>query len=143
MAQHFNPPDVWQPFGAFSMGVAHGAGRIVRLKGQVALDPAGNIVGAGDMPAQLGQVLENIRQTLAHVGGRMEDIVSLVQHTTDIEAFMACGEVRQTYFAPPYPVTTTVEVKRLFDPSLLIEITATAEIPEARFVAPSKGVDER
>ncbi|RVU39428.1 RidA family protein [Hwanghaeella grinnelliae] len=137
MAEYFNPPAVWQPFGAFSMGVVHGAGHVVRLKGQVALDPAGNVVGAEDMPAQLGQTLENIRQTLAYVGGRMEDIVSLVQHTTDIEAFMACGEIRQAYFSPPYPVTTTVEVNRLYDQNLMIEITATAEIPEDRFISPS------
>ena len=41
MINSFNPPDVWQPFGAFSMGVVQGDGQVVHLKGQVALDPAG------------------------------------------------------------------------------------------------------
>jgi enamine deaminase RidA (YjgF/YER057c/UK114 family) len=113
MIDSFNPPDVWSPFGAFSMGVVQGDGQVVYLKGQVALDRDGNVVGRGDMPAQVRQVLENIRAVLAHVGGAMGDIVSLTQYVTDIEAFMAAGAVRQEFFAAPFPVTTTVEVSRL------------------------------
>lgn len=138
MAQHFNPPGVWQPFGAFSMAVAQGEGQILHLKGQVALDRQGRVVGAGDMAAQLRQVLENIRTVLAHVGGRPGDVISLTHYTTDIEAFMACGPIRAEVFAEPYPVTTTVEVRRLYRPELLIEITATAEIPRERFRDPAE-----
>ena len=137
MAQHFNPSDVWQPFGAFSMGVVLGEGRIIQLKGQVALDRDGNLVGRGDLPAQLRQTLDNIAAMLAAVGGQMGDIFALTQFTTDIEAFMACGEIRQGYFSPPYPATTTVEVSRLYDPDLLVEITAQAEIPLDRFHPPA------
>ncbi len=136
MAKSFNPPGVWAPFGAFSMGVVQGQGQTVYLKGQVALDPEGKVVGRGDMPAQLRQVLENIQAVLAHVGGTMADIVSLTQYVTDIEAFMASGAIRQTFFAEPYPVTTTVEVSRLYDPDLMVEITAIAEVPRDRFRAP-------
>lgn len=136
MPQRFNPPEVWQPFGAFAMGVVQGEGRVVHLKGQVALDRDGEVVGAGDMAAQVRQVLENIRAVLAHVGGEMGDVISLTQYTTDIEAFMGCGPIRAAYFAEPYPVTTTVEVRRLYRPELLIEITAVAEIPAERFRAP-------
>lgn len=138
MAQHFNPPGVWQPFGAFSMAVAQGEGQILHLKGQVALDRQGRVVGAGDMAAQLRQVLENIRTVLAHVGGRPGDVISLTHYTTYIEAFMACGPIRAEVFAEPYPVTTTVEVRRLYRPELLIEITATAEIPRERFRDPAE-----
>ena len=133
MPQRFNPPEVWQPFGAFAMGVVQGEGRVVHLKGQVALDPDGVVVGAGDMAAQVRQVLENIGAVLSHVGGDMGDVISLTQYTTDIEAFMGCGPIRSEYFAEPFPVTTTVEVRRLYRPELLIEITAIAEIPVERF----------
>ena len=136
MAQFFNPPDIWQPFGAFSMGAVLGAGRVVHLKGQVALDREGNLVGEGNMGAQVRKTLENIQSVLLGLGGTMGDIVSLFHFTTDIEAFMACGEIRAGFFKPPYPVTTTLEVSRLYDPRLLIEITASAEIPEARFQEP-------
>ncbi len=137
MIDSFNPPDVWQPFGAFSMGVVQGDGQVVHLKGQVALDPAGKIVGKGDMRRQTLQCLENIQKVLAYVGGKMEDIVSLHHYATDIEAFMQTGDIRRHFFAEPYPVTTTLQVSRLYDPDLLIEITAVAEIPHDRFRPPS------
>jgi 2-iminobutanoate/2-iminopropanoate deaminase len=132
----FNPPGVWPPFGPFSMAVVQGDGRIVHLKGQVALDREGRIIGTGDMRAQLCQVLENIREVLASMGGTMGDILSLVHYTTDIEAFMKVGDTRQAFFAAPFPVTTTVQVQRLYDPALMIEITAIAEIPRERFRRP-------
>jgi len=136
MAQMFNPPDVWSPFGAFSMGVVQGDGQIVYLKGQVALDQRGQVVGRQDMKAQVRKVLANIQTMLDHVGGRMGDIVSLTQYVTDMDAFMGAGVVRQEFFTPPFPVTTTVEVSRLYDPDLLVEITAIAEVPRDRFSRP-------
>lgn len=137
MIDSFNPPDVWSPFGAFSMGVVQGEGRTVYLKGQVALDREGRVVGKGDMKAQVAKTLENIQAVLTHVGGEMGDIVSLTQYVTDIEAFMAAGEVRRKYFSAPFPVTTTIEVSRLYDIDLMVEITAIAEIPKARFRHPA------
>lgn len=136
MADFHNPDALWQPFGAFSMMSVQGTGKVVRLKGQVSLDAAGEIVGAGDVRRQVLQVLRNIETALASVGGTMGDIVETIHYTTDIEAFMACGDIRQQFFAPPYPVTTTVEVQRLYHPNLVIEIAATAEIPEDRFHQP-------
>src|SRR5213593_3786598 len=107
MAESFNPPAVWSPFGAFSMAVIQGPGQIVHLKGQVALDQQGHVVGPGDMRAQTRKTLENIEAVLPSVGGRMEDIVSLTHHVTDIEAFMRTGDIRHDFFVAPYPVTTT------------------------------------
>jgi 2-iminobutanoate/2-iminopropanoate deaminase len=136
MALHFNPPGIWQPFGAFSMGVIEGEGRVVHLKGQVALDAGGSIVGRGHMRAQVRKTLENIREVLAGVGGEMRDVISLTQYATDIDAFMGTGDIRKEFFKDPYPVTTTVQVARLYDPDLLIEITAIAEVPSERFRPP-------
>ena len=136
MSTAFNPPDLWQPFGPFSQLQIIGTGKLVHLKGQVALDRDGAIVGPGDMRAQVSQVLENIRTALASIGGEMRDIVSLTQYATDIETFMQAGDIRQAYFSAPFPVTTTIEVRRLYHPDLLIEITAVAEVPLDRFRAP-------
>ncbi|MFP3504539.1 RidA family protein [Burkholderia sp. SIMBA_062] len=133
MAEAVNPPELWAPFGAFSMAVVQGDGRIVHLKGQVALDRDGHVVGAADMRAQVRQTLGNIRDVLAAMGGQMRDVISLVHYATDIDAFMQAGDIRETFFAEPYPVTTTVQVERLYRPDLLIEIAAIAEIPRARF----------
>ncbi len=137
MADSFNPDTVWAPFGAFSHVVIGGPGKVIYLKGQVSLDQSGTIVGPGDMRAQVQQVLSNIQAVLASMNGRMSDIVSLNQFTTDIQTFIQAGDIRQRFFDAPFPVTTTVEVASLFDPNLVIEISGIAEIPIARFEAPA------
>jgi 2-iminobutanoate/2-iminopropanoate deaminase len=136
MAYAVNPPNIWPPFGVFSMAVIQGDGQIVHLKGQVALDAQGQVIGHGDMRAQVRKVLENVRDVLASMGGQMGDVISLVHYTTDIDAFMSTGDIRREFFAEPYPVTTTVQIERLYRPELLIEITAIAEIPRSRFCHP-------
>lgn len=139
MIDAFNPATVWPPFGAFSMGAIQGDGRIVHLKGQVALDRDGRIVGRGDMRAQTRQVLENIAAVLRAVGGRMEDVLSLTHYVTDIRAFAGVGDIRREFFQEPYPVTTTVQVAALYDLDLVIEMSAIAEIPRERFRRASYG----
>jgi 2-iminobutanoate/2-iminopropanoate deaminase len=135
--QAFNPPELWSPFGAFSMAVIQGDGHIVHLKGQISLDRNGQVVGHNDMRAQTRQVLENIRDVLAVVGGQMADVISLVHYATGIDAFMGTGDIRKEFFAAPFPVTTTVQVERLYRPELMIEIAAIAEIPRERFRHPA------
>ena len=134
----FNPDGVWKPFGAFSQAVVQGTGKIVHLKGQVALDREGKVIGEGNMEAQVEKVLENIKAVLNEFGGRMEDVYSLTHHVTDIEGFMKTGHIRAKYFSLPYPVTTTVEVSRLYHPDLLVEITGSAEIPLSRYREPPR-----
>ena len=134
----FDPDNIWKPFGAFSQAVVQGTGKIVHLKGQVSLDKDGEIVGDRDINAQVEKTLENIKTILSGFGGRMEDLYSLTHHVTSIEEFMKTGHIRARYFKPPYPVTTTVEVSRLYHPGLLIEITSSAEIPLERYVEPKR-----
>ncbi|ASL42075.1 Putative aminoacrylate peracid reductase RutC [Burkholderia sp. AD24] len=136
MVDSVNPPEVWSPFGTFSMAVIQGNGQVVHLKGQVSLDRHGKVVGPGDMRAQVRKVLENVRDVLAAMGGQMTDVISLIHFATNIEAFMATADIREEFFVAPYPVTTTVQVERLYRPELMIEITAIAEIPRSRFHHP-------
>jgi 2-iminobutanoate/2-iminopropanoate deaminase len=139
MVQVFNPPELWSPFGAFSMAVIQGDGHIVHLKGQISLDRNGQVVGHNDMRAQTRQVLANIRDVLAAMGGQMGDVMSLVHYATDIDAFMGTADIRKEFFAAPFPVTTTVQVERLYRRELMIEIAAIAEIPRDRFRRPASG----
>ena len=89
------------------------------------------------MRAQVSKVLENIRSVLVSMGGDMSDVASLVHYATDIEQFMSTGDIRRQFFAAPFPVTTTIQVERLYHPDLLVEISAIAEIPRERFHRPS------
>jgi enamine deaminase RidA (YjgF/YER057c/UK114 family) len=136
MVDAVNPAGIWTPFGAFSMAVIQGHGQIVHLKGQVSLDAEGQIVGPGDMRTQVRQVLQNIEAVLASMGGSTSDIVSLVHYATNIDDFMKAGDIRKEFFRPPFPITTTVQVERLYHPDLVIEISAIAEIPRDRFHRP-------
>jgi 2-iminobutanoate/2-iminopropanoate deaminase len=64
---------------AFSMVKVHEGGQLAHLKGQVSLELDGQVVGKGDMRAQVRQTLENIEAVLKSIGGEMSDIVSLTQ----------------------------------------------------------------
>ncbi len=132
----FNPPNVWKPFGAFSIAVAQGSGQVLHLKGQVSLNSEGEVIGESDIELQVESSLKNIQTVLGNFGGRMEDIYSLTHHVTNIEAFMTTGHVRNKFFSEPFPITTTVEVSRLYHPALMVEITASAEIPLDRYTEP-------
>ena len=132
----YNPPGIWKPFGAFSMVVAQGSGQVLHLKGQVSLNCDGEVIGEGDIKLQVETTLKNIQSVLESFGGRMEDVYSLTHHVTDIDAFMTNGHIRNKFFSEPFPITTTVEVSKLYHTALMVEITASAEIPLDRFIEP-------
>lgn len=137
MKTAIQPPGVWRAFGCNSMGLVTGGGRQVLLSGQVAWDEQRHVIGVGDMRAQTQQTLRNIAATLAAVGGEMDDVVSIVTYVTTPSDLKNIHEVRTEFFSKPYPVSTLVQVAALVDPDLLIEITATAIVPEDRYREPA------
>jgi enamine deaminase RidA (YjgF/YER057c/UK114 family) len=100
--------------------------RLVFVSGQLARDRAGNVVGKGDMRAQIRQVGENIKAALAAAGATLGDIVKTNTYVTDIEEYFRHVDVRMEYFASAMPTSTTVEVRRLAHPDFLVEIEAMA-----------------
>ena len=136
MKTAIQPPGVWRAFGCNAMGLVVGAGRQVLLSGQVAWDEQRHLVGAGDMRAQAQQTFRNIQASLAAVGGEMDDVVSIVTYVTTPRGLKDIHDVRTEFFSPPYPVSTLVHVAALVDEDLLIEITATAIVPEDRYREP-------
>jgi enamine deaminase RidA (YjgF/YER057c/UK114 family) len=112
----------------FPHAVSVDGGRTVYLSGQLAWDRNGDTVGRGDMPAQLRQVGENLKAALEEAGGTLADIVKITTFVTDMEQFFTCIGVRDEYFGPGWPCSTTVEVTRLAHPDMLIEVEAIAVI---------------
>lgn len=102
--------------------------RLICLSGQLAWDKDGNTVGPGDMRAQFRQVGENLKAALAAAGAGLEDIVKTNTYVTDMDAFFTCVDLRDEYFGPGFPTSTTVEVSRLADPDAMIEIEAIAVV---------------
>jgi len=136
MSTAFQAPGVWPSFGCNSMGLVTGEGRQVLLTGQVAWDEQRHVVGVGDMRTQARQTCRNVQGLLAAVGGEMRDVVSIVTYVTTLEGLKDIHEVRMEFFAKPYPASTLVQVAALVEPELLIEITATAIVPEDRYHEP-------
>src|SRR6267142_1365513 len=103
--------------------------KTIFVAGQLARGPSGDVVGAGDMRAQLRQVGENIKAALAAAGATLADIVKTNTYVTDIEEFFKHVDVRMEYFGA-LPTSTTVEVRKLAHPDLLVEVEASAVGPD-------------
>jgi enamine deaminase RidA (YjgF/YER057c/UK114 family) len=103
-------------------------GRSIFVSGQLSRDAAGNIVGIGDMAAQIEQVGENLKACLAAAGASLADLVRTTTYTTDIDEYFRHVDMRMRYFAAAMPTSTTVEVRRLSHPDFLVEVEALAII---------------
>jgi enamine deaminase RidA (YjgF/YER057c/UK114 family) len=101
--------------------------RMIFVAGQLARDSQGNVVGKGDMRAQLRQVGENIKAALAAAGATLNDIVKTTTYVTDIEEFFRHVDVRMEYFGA-LPTSTTIEVRRLAHLDFLVEIEVLAVV---------------
>jgi 2-iminobutanoate/2-iminopropanoate deaminase len=101
------------------------ARKTIFVSGQLARDAKGQVVGKGDMRAQIRQTGENIKAALAAAGASLSDVVKTNTYVTDIEEFFKHTDVRMEYFGA-LPTSTTVEVRRLAHPDLLVEIEAIA-----------------
>lgn len=123
-----NPAVLPQPFG-YSHVVEVQAGRALYISGQIALDAAGQLVGAGDMAAQAEQVFAHIAAALAAAGASFADVVKLTYFLTDIAQIAAVRTVRDRYINTQQPpASSAVEVRRLVRDDLLIEIEAIAVV---------------
>lgn len=100
--------------------------RMIFISGQLARDRQGNVVGKGDMRAQLRQVGENIKAALEAVGATLSDLVKTTTYVTDIDEFFKHVDVRMEYFGAALPTSTTVEVRRLAQADFLVEVEAVA-----------------
>jgi reactive intermediate/imine deaminase len=121
--------DLAVPAGIMSQGVSVSNGRMVFVSGQVARGIDGQLVGRGDIRAQTRKVLENTRSVLTEAGATMDDVVKVTVFVTNLaEHFSAIHEIRAEFFSSDYPASTLVEVSRLVDPDMLIEIEAIAVV---------------
>jgi enamine deaminase RidA (YjgF/YER057c/UK114 family) len=100
--------------------------RTIYVSGQLARDRAGNVVGKGDMRAQLRQVGENVKAALEAAGASLGDLVKTTTFVTDIDEYFKHIDVRMQYFGAALPTSTTVEVRRLAHPDFLVEVEAVA-----------------
>jgi enamine deaminase RidA (YjgF/YER057c/UK114 family) len=95
---------------------------------QVPRDDAGNLVGKGDMRAQIEQVGKNVDACLKAAGAQVADIVFTVSQVTDPAGLDKYPDLLSRYFGPPSPKSSTVPVPRLPDPDYLLQVQAIAAV---------------
>ena len=129
IVRFLNPASMPQSVGYTQMVEVTGS-KMLYLSGQIAIDPAGQIVGVGDLQAQTQQVFENLKAGLAAAGATFDHVVKLQLFLLDITQIQIVRDVRDRYVNTQLPpASTAVEVRRLFRDELLIEIDAIAALP--------------
>ena len=106
----------------------NGPGKTIYIAGQLARDLEGNIVGPGDMRAQMEQTFKNLDACLKAAGASWADVVKSNTYVTDYQAFSQCSDVRMRYFGVASPTSTTIQISGLAQPGAMVEIEMIAVV---------------
>ena len=118
----------WESLAAYSRAVRVGA--TVAVSGTAPVDDNGDVVGAGDPYRQARRCIEIIAAALEQAGASLEHVVRTRMFVTDIGQWEEFARAHREAFEGIEPATTMVEVARLIDPRMLIEIEADAIVED-------------
>ena len=107
------------------------SGEHIYVTGCAPVDDHGQLFGEGDAYAQAQRCLEIIERALGELGAARADVVRTRMFVTDIERWADFGRAHSEFFGEHRPATTMVEVRRLIDARMLIEIEADARVDAA------------
>lgn len=114
----------WEPIVGYSRAVR--IGQMVAVSGSAAVDADGALVGEGDAYLQAQQCIKVIEEALGQAGAGLADVMRTRTFVTDIELWPEIARAHQEVFGDVMPATSMVEVSRLIDSAMLVEIEADA-----------------
>ncbi|MBA3439870.1 MAG: RidA family protein [Pyrinomonadaceae bacterium] len=124
--QKYSSGTKWESVVGYSRALR--LGNRIFVTGTTATDVNGNIVGAGDAYAQTVQAIKNIERALRALDANLEHVVRTRMFVTDISRWEEYGRAHGEFFRKIMPATSMIEISKLIDPGMLIEIEADAEV---------------
>lgn len=124
--QKYSSGAKWESIVGYSRAVR--VGTRIYVTGTTAIDADGSIVGVDDAYAQTVQVIKNIERALQALGATLENVVRTRMFVTDISRWEEFGKAHGEFFGEIKPCATMVEISKLVDAEMLIEIEVEAEL---------------
>jgi len=118
---------IWEDEVGYSRAVK--IGRFVEVSGTSAID-RDKIIAPNDPYQQTKFIIRKIERAISEAGGSLEDVIRTRIYVTNINDWSAIGKAHGEFFRNIKPATTMVEVKSLIDPNFVVELEATAILPE-------------
>ncbi len=124
--QRYSSGTKWEKVVGYSRAVR--VGNRIYVTGTTATDDDGNIVGVNDAYAQTVQIIKNIEKALNALGAELSHVVRTRMFVTNISCWEEIGRAHAEFFGGVMPATSMIEVSKLIDPDMLVEIEADAEL---------------